>query len=100
MAEAFGKYVNSACEKAGKDLLKKAKEAHVKRKEDANKDIASAAHDIASGLVGVGKKRIMLYPEHIKAKNIMSNADRRERGFPQDPDLEDYQEEVVHAEKC
>jgi len=97
MGKAFGQYVNSACEKAGQDLLKKAKEAHLKKKEDANKDIATAAHDIASGLVGIGKKRIMLWPDKIKIRNIMSNADRRERGMPQDPTMEDYQEEVKHA---
>lgn len=97
MAEAFGKYVNSACVKAGQDLLKKAKEHHAKKKESANKDIASAAQDIASGLVSIGKKRIMLIPEKITIRNIMSNADRRERGMPQDPTMEDYQKEVAHA---
>jgi len=91
MAEAFGKYVNSACIARGKELLKEAKEAHNKRRDDSSRDIEQAAKDIATGLVGVGKRRVIRYPEKIKVTNVMSNADRRARGIPEDESLEDYQ---------
>ncbi|MFA6142504.1 MAG: hypothetical protein WC738_04325 [Candidatus Omnitrophota bacterium] len=91
MPEAFGREVNSACIKAGQDLLKKTKEYYKSKKEAGHRDIEQASKDIATGLVGVGKKRIMLLPDKITIKNIMSNADRRARGWPEDESLEDYQ---------
>lgn len=91
MSEAFGKYVNSACMERGKQLVKEAKEEHNKRKEASDKDVEQAAKDIATGLVGIGKGRILTLPSYIKVKNIMSNADRRAMSLPEDPDLEDYQ---------
>ena len=97
MAEAFGREVNSACVKAGKDLVRKAKEAQQKKKEDANRGVADAAKDIAHGLVAKSKGRLNFISDNIRCVNIMSNADRRERGMPQDKGLEDYKEEVTHA---
>jgi hypothetical protein len=100
MAQVFGREVNEACVKAGQDILKKAKEAHQKKKEDANKGIADAAKDIAHGLVAKSIGRLNFIGDDIRCHNIMSNADRRERSMSQDRGLEDYKEEVVHAEKC
>lgn len=98
MAKAFGKYVNSACEKGGQELVKKAKEDHKKRQESVHKDIESVSLDIAHGLSAKAKGKLSFISPNIKCVNIMSNADRRERGMPQDPTMEDYKEEVTaHA---
>lgn len=91
MPEAFGREVNSACIQAGNDLLKKTKEFYKSKKEAAHKDIEQASKDIATGLVGVGKKRIMILPDNIRPVKTMSNADRRVRRIQEDPGLEDYQ---------
>lgn len=91
MAEAFGREVNSACIERGKEFVREAKEEHKKRRESSNKDIEQAAKDIATGLVGVGKGRVMTLPDIIKIKNVMSNADRRRLNLPECSDLEDYQ---------
>lgn len=90
MPEVFGKEVNRACIKRGQELLREAKEDKKRRKEASSRDLDQAAKDIATGIVGIGKKRVMPLPDKIIPSNLMSNADRRARGFPEDPDMEDY----------
>jgi len=58
--QVFGRYVNDACVKRGKELLKEAKEVHKKKAEDGKKDIYQSAKEGATYLRNKARGKIMI----------------------------------------